>query len=166
MFRCAVVIAAALALAGCGTSSADRFHTIPYSPAPFDESTPHTSAVSENHAAATPPAAVEEAPLKAPETQSPPPTAPEESAPPASAPPQSIAPPAAEPLPPSSTQPPSGGEQPAPQSVAPLSEHCRAVAMQRSQDAAMNGLDEDDQQHVYDGTYADCVRYEGRHGPG
>ncbi|HEX3808285.1 MAG TPA: hypothetical protein VHW02_01195 [Rhizomicrobium sp.] len=48
----------------------------------------------------------------------------------------------------------------------PGNDHCHAVAQQRSQDAAMNGLSEEDQGHVYDGTYADCVAYEAKHGPG
>lgn len=53
-----------------------------------------------------------------------------------------------------------------PQIAGPVNEHCHAVAAQRAQDGAMNGLDEQAQADVFSGTYSRCVAYQAGHGPG
>jgi hypothetical protein len=42
--------------------------------------------------------------------------------------------------------------------------HCRGVAQQRMSDGAINGLDEDTQRAVYNGTYTDCMTWASTHG--
>jgi hypothetical protein len=61
------------------------------------------------------------------------------------------------------------GFQPArvePRIAGTANEHCRAVADQRAQDGAMNGLDQQAQDDVFNGTYSRCSAYEAAHGPG
>lgn len=41
--------------------------------------------------------------------------------------------------------------------------HCKAVAGQRKKDAAVNGYDDDMQQHVFDGTYKNCLDWAAQH---
>ena len=41
--------------------------------------------------------------------------------------------------------------------------HCLAVAKQRTDDAAANGLDGDTQKIVHDGTYRNCMNWETAH---
>jgi hypothetical protein len=41
--------------------------------------------------------------------------------------------------------------------------HCLAVAKQRADDAAANGLDRDTQKIVRDGTYAKCMAWQTAH---
>jgi hypothetical protein len=41
--------------------------------------------------------------------------------------------------------------------------HCLAVAKQRADDAAANGLDKNTRKIVYDGTYANCMTWQTAH---
>jgi hypothetical protein len=46
----------------------------------------------------------------------------------------------------------------------PSSGKCAAAAEQRKQDAAANGYDDSLQKIIFDGAYADCVKWERAHG--
>jgi hypothetical protein len=48
---------------------------------------------------------------------------------------------------------------PAPPLAPPSDFHCRNVAQQRADDAGVNGLDEATQHAVFDGTYANCMKW-------
>lgn len=83
------------------------------------------------------------------------------SAQPASAAPQALAPmpeASAGPLPPPPQQMASAA--PSPSAVA----HCRKIAQQRASDGALMGYDEETQATVYNGTYADCIAWNRKHG--
>jgi hypothetical protein len=41
--------------------------------------------------------------------------------------------------------------------------HCLAVAKQRAEDTAANGLDRNTQKVVHDGTYANCMTWQAAH---
>jgi hypothetical protein len=41
--------------------------------------------------------------------------------------------------------------------------HCKTVAGQRKKDAAVNGYDDDMQQHIFDGTYKNCLDWAVQH---
>jgi hypothetical protein len=64
------------------------------------------------------------------------------------------------------TEPPRMVERPV--VAAPMSHdgdaHCRAVARQRGEDAAANGIAGDLQREIFDGTYSDCMEWQARHG--
>ncbi len=53
---------------------------------------------------------------------------------------------------------------PAPAVSAAAEAKCKSVAQQRADDGAENGLDEDTQKTVFDGTYADCMAWQAKHG--
>ena len=73
---------------------------------------------------------------------------------------------AVEPAPPAAQAfaipPPAEVTQPA--APASLNAHCDAVAHQRADDGAANGLDEETQKSVYSGTYASCLAWTSSHG--
>ena len=71
---------------------------------------------------------------------------------------------APEPAEPIAPAPPSMAEANAAAEQARADAHCRGVAAQRAQDGALNGLDEDTQHAVYNGTYSDCMAWGSRHG--
>ena len=54
---------------------------------------------------------------------------------------------------------------PAPQTraTAGLDRGCTAVAAGRAADAAYNGFSDEDQRLIYQGTYADCLRWRQKH---
>jgi hypothetical protein len=52
----------------------------------------------------------------------------------------------------------------APSALSQLAQtHCLAVAKQRADDAAANGLDRDTQRVVHDGTYSRCMTWQAAH---
>ncbi|MGD0192971.1 MAG: hypothetical protein ABSD74_19710 [Rhizomicrobium sp.] len=70
----------------------------------------------------------------------------------------------------SSGVPPSvlfGERAPAPSlqssAASPGNAHCEDVAKSRAEDAAANGYDDDMQNAVHDGTYADCITWHNAH---
>ena len=52
---------------------------------------------------------------------------------------------------------------PNPAAPSGIDAHCRAVARQRTEDAAANGANEEFQRDIRNGTYADCVEWATKH---